>query len=44
MNFASPGALGGLNVASTVILPVRQNFQGNDVTFRARGAGYKPDH
>jgi hypothetical protein len=35
LNFAAQQAAGGLNVANGVILPVRQDMQGNDITLQA---------
>jgi hypothetical protein len=38
LNFAEQEAAGGLNVANGVIIPVRQDMQGNDITIQADSA------
>jgi hypothetical protein len=39
LNYAKSSDLGFLNVANAVILPVRQDAQGSDITIKAQGAG-----
>jgi hypothetical protein len=38
LNFAQQGAVAGLNIANGVVLPVRQDLQGNDITIKADAA------